>query len=171
MPRSCRLYLLNCPSDWLPVKRNKKEDIGSCKLQADAWRQIYWQLQLESGHPMAERFLIRDTVRWTLEKTFEMYSSNTPSVPVSVHLSYGVFWRSWGGNHFRPNFGLVKTKTTLVRTRTWEEWSRTSLIFSRVHATLQPALSVHRSVGPSVRPSVGPSVRHTLLFYYTLNYF
>ena len=27
-------------------------------------------------------------------------------------------------------------------------------IFSRVHATLQPALSVRRSVRPSVRPSV-----------------
>ena len=26
-------------------------------------------------------------------------------------------------------------------------------IFSRVHATLQPTLSVHRSVDPSVRPS------------------
>ena len=45
-------------------------------------------------------------------------------------------------------------------------------LFSRVHATLQPALSVRRSVRPSVRPSVGPSVRrsvrrsvrHTLLF-------
>ena len=31
------------------------------------------------------------------------------------------------------------------------------LLFSRVHATLQPALSVGRSVGPLVR--------HTLLFY------
>ena len=27
-------------------------------------------------------------------------------------------------------------------------------LFSRVHATLQPAMSVGRSVGPSVRPSV-----------------
>ena len=32
-------------------------------------------------------------------------------------------------------------------------------LFSRVHATLHPALSVRRSVGPSVRRSVGPSVR------------
>ena len=30
------------------------------------------------------------------------------------------------------------------------------MIFSRVHATLHPALSVRPSVGPSVRPSVGP---------------
>ena len=39
-----------------------------------------------------------------------------------------------------------------------------TLLFSRVHATLQPALSVRPSVGPSVRWSVRPSVRHTLLF-------
>ena len=32
------------------------------------------------------------------------------------------------------------------------------------HATLHPALSVHRSVGPSVCRSVRPLVRHTLLF-------
>ena len=31
-----------------------------------------------------------------------------------------------------------------------------AVIFSRVHATLQPALSVGRSVGPSVGRSVGP---------------
>ena len=30
------------------------------------------------------------------------------------------------------------------------------MIFSCVHATLHPALSVRPSVGPSVRPSVGP---------------
>ena len=33
------------------------------------------------------------------------------------------------------------------------------ILFSRVHATLQSALSVHRSVGPSVRRSVGPWTR------------
>ena len=39
-----------------------------------------------------------------------------------------------------------------------------SLVFSRVHATLQPALSVGRSVGWSVGRSVG----HTLLFFMIL---
>ena len=44
-------------------------------------------------------------------------------------------------------------------------------IFSRVHATLQPALSVRPSVGPSVHRSVGPSVRpsHFTFLYYNVN--
>ena len=47
-------------------------------------------------------------------------------------------------------------------------YKSTSHLFSRVHATLHPALlvrpSVRWSVGPSVGPSVRRSVRHTLLF-------
>ena len=42
-------------------------------------------------------------------------------------------------------------------------------VFSRVHATLQPALSVRRrSVGLSVRRSVGPSVRPSVTLYFFL---
>ena len=42
-----------------------------------------------------------------------------------------------------------------------------TFIFSRVHATLQPALSVRRSVRPSVRRSVRPS--HFTFLYYNVN--
>ena len=39
-------------------------------------------------------------------------------------------------------------------------------IFSRVHATLQLALSVRPSVGPSVRRSVRRSVRPSVTLYF-----
>ena len=49
-----------------------------------------------------------------------------------------------------------------------EEYAEENTLFSRVHATLQPALSVgwlvSRSVGQSVGRSVSRLVGHTLLF-------
>ena len=46
------------------------------------------------------------------------------------------------------NYHESETKIAMIN------FSQRYIIFSRVHATLQPAMSVGRSVGPSVRPSV-----------------
>ena len=56
---------------------------------------------------------------------------------------------------------VVKSRVQLIGNDLIPIQSKTlKNIFSRVHATLQPALSVR----PSVGPSIGPPILHALLF-------
>ena len=80
----------------------------------------------------------KGTVRYNgdcvLRSSCPCFHHNKPyEIGSTIKQKCNKWWEQWAppvwGNHFRPNFGLVKTETTSVRIRTWVEWSRTSLIF------------------------------------------